>query len=183
MSRPRAGTLAILVAVSALVLLLAYGVVRQHGNKSLDRAIKDGKRPTAPTLELPRLGTGGNAALADWHGKVVVVNFWASWCVPCREETPLLQRWQREISRRGGTVVGVNVLDVDSDALQFARSFHLTYPMLRDKDGAGSRRFGVTGYPETIVLDRRGRVAAIGRGPVDDRFLRTHIHPLLGERT
>jgi cytochrome c biogenesis protein CcmG/thiol:disulfide interchange protein DsbE len=75
------------------------------------------------------------------------------------------------------------VLDVDSDALRFARKFGVTYPLLRDRDGSAARRFGVVGYPETVVLDRYGRVAAIARGPVDDAFRRRQIVPLLEERT
>ena len=66
-------------------------------------------------------------------------------------------------------------------ALSFARRLHLTYPLLHDRDGATARRFGVTGYPETVVLDRRGRIAAVKRGPVDDAFMRDRVRPLLRE--
>jgi cytochrome c biogenesis protein CcmG/thiol:disulfide interchange protein DsbE len=79
-------------------------------------------------------------------------------------------------------VVGVDALDVTSDARAFLRRYHLAYPMLRDGDGRSQRRFGVTGYPETFVIDRRGRITAVRRGTVDDAFMSRHVLPLLGER-
>jgi cytochrome c biogenesis protein CcmG/thiol:disulfide interchange protein DsbE len=167
--------------IALIVVLLGYGVVHQHGARTLDRALADGRRPAAPALRLPRLGAPGTAAPGDWRGRVVVVNFWASWCDPCRDESPLLERWQRRLSGRGGLVLGVDTEDVSSDALGFAHRFHLTYPLLRDRDGSAARRFGVTGYPETVVLDKRGRVAALLRGPVDDAFMVRKVEPLLGE--
>ena len=169
--------------IALIVVLLGYGVAHQHGARTLDRALADGRRPAAPALELPRLGSHGVARAADWRGRVVVVNFWASWCTPCRDESPLLERWQKRLAGDGATVLGVDTEDVASDALGFARRMQLTYPLLRDRDGAAARRFGVTGYPETVVLDRRGRVAAVKRGPVDDAFMVERVMPLLGEAT
>lgn len=169
--------------IALIVVLLGYGVAHQHGARTLDRALADGRRPAAPALLLPRLGTHGVARAADWRGKVVVVNFWASWCTPCRDESPLLERWQKRLFGHGATVLGVDTEDVASDALGFARRMKLTYPLLRDRDGAAARRFGVTGYPETVVLDRRGRVAAVKRGPVDDAFMVERVMPLVGEAT
>jgi cytochrome c biogenesis protein CcmG/thiol:disulfide interchange protein DsbE len=111
----------------------------------------------------------------------VVLNFWASWCGPCRDEAPLLERWHKKMSRQNATVVGVDVLDVTSDAESFIREFELTYPQLRDADGSNLKRFDIVGYPETIVLDRRGRIAASVRGPVTERFFSEEVEPLLEE--
>jgi cytochrome c biogenesis protein CcmG/thiol:disulfide interchange protein DsbE len=177
--RPGAGIAVVAVGVVALIGLLIYGVKATGPGRTLDDAIARGERPAAPAVELPELEGGSTASLADYRGRVVVLNYWASWCTPCRQESPLLERWHERISARGGTVLGVDSLDVTADARAFIRRFRLTYPMLRDRDGDTQKRFGVTGYPETLVVDRRGRIAALQRGPVDDAFLRRTVLPLL----
>jgi cytochrome c biogenesis protein CcmG/thiol:disulfide interchange protein DsbE len=175
--------IAVLCAVVALLALLAYGIAQNEPDRSVDRAVAAGQRDPAPSLELPRLSGGGRASLADYRGKVVVLNFWASWCGPCREESPLLQRWQRRIEKQDATVLGVDALDVSSDARDFVREYALTYPMLRDGGGETRGRFGIAGFPETFVIDRQGRIAAVQRGPVTERFMRQQVAPLLEERT
>jgi cytochrome c biogenesis protein CcmG/thiol:disulfide interchange protein DsbE len=173
--------IAAIVAVAALVGLLAYGLSSNEPDRGIDRALAKGKREVAPAPGLPRLSGSGKGSLADYRGKVVVLNFWASWCDPCREESPLLERWHRRLAGRGGTVLGVDVLDVSSDARDFVHEFGLTYPMLRDKGGDTIEKYGVVAYPETFVIDRRGRIAADRRGPVDDAFMRRQVLPLLEE--
>jgi cytochrome c biogenesis protein CcmG/thiol:disulfide interchange protein DsbE len=168
-----------LVPVVALLAILLYGVTANGTGQSLDSAVAAGRRPAAPTLALPRLGRAGTDSLAAHRGEVVVLNYWASWCVPCRDETPLLQRWHERIRSRHSTVLGVDALDATPDARTFVRRFHLTYPILRDRDGHTEKAFGVHGYPETLVLDRGGRIAAIRRGPIDEAFLRDEVLPLL----
>ena len=171
---------AALVGVVALIGLLAYGLASNEPDRGIERALARGDRPAAPRMELPRLSGQGRGSLTDYRGKVVVLNFWASWCVPCREESPLLQRWHERISEGGrGTVVGIDILDVSGDARDFARQYGLTYPMLRDGDGDSLDDWGVVAYPETFVIDRRGRIAASRRGPVDQAFLREEVQPLI----
>lgn len=174
--------LACLTAVVALIGLLSYGLAVSQPSDSIDAQLAQGKRVAAPAISWPALDGGAPRSLASYRGKVVLLNFWASWCPPCRQESRTLESWQREISPRGGTIVGIDVLDVTSDAQAFARSQGLTYPMLRDRDGSKLRPFQVLGYPETVVIDRSGRIAATDRGPVDERFLAQHVLPLLGER-
>ena len=175
---------AAVLGVVALIGLLAYGLASNEPDRGIERALARGERPPAPQLELPQLWGGGRGSLADYRGKVVVLNFWASWCVPCRQESPLLQRWHKRISRSGrGTVVGVDILDVSGDARDFAREYGLTYPMLRDGDGDSLDDWGVVAYPETFVIDDRGRIAASRRGPVDPAFLREEVLPLIEEPT
>ena len=171
-----------LVGVLALLALLAFGLASQGSSSTIDSQLKAGKRPAAPASTFDELDGSGKVALSSYHGKVVVLNFWASWCEPCRAESPLLERWHKRISARGGTVLGVDVLDVTSDAREFIRQYKLSYPMLRDADGETQRNFGVAAYPETLVLDRDGRVAAVRRGPVDEEFMRREVAPLLEER-
>jgi cytochrome c biogenesis protein CcmG/thiol:disulfide interchange protein DsbE len=182
--KSRVTAAAVLAAIGALALvgLLAYGLITQDPDGKIEEATDRGERPGAPELTLPRLSGGGEESLADYDGQVVVLNFWASWCEPCIEESPLLERWHRRIEPDGGTVVGVDVLDVTDDAHEFVKRFDLTYPQLRDGDGDTLADFGVTGQPYTFVIDRRGRVAAVRRGPVDDDFMRAEVLPLLRER-
>jgi cytochrome c biogenesis protein CcmG/thiol:disulfide interchange protein DsbE len=172
------------VGVVALIGLLAYGLASNEPDRGIEQALARGERPAAPRIELPRLSGGGRESLQRYRGKVVVLNFWASWCVPCRQESPLLQRWHERISQGGrGTVLGIDILDVSGDARDFAREYDLTYPMLRDGDGDSLDDWGVVAYPETFVIDRRGRIAASRRGPVDRGFLRDEVLPLIEEPT
>ena len=170
------------LAAAALVGLLAYGIAARHASTTLDDALAQGKRPAAPEMTLPRLGAPGKASLADYRGKVVVLNMWASWCPPCRDEVPLLQKTQERIAPRGGTVLGIDTQDVSADALKFLRTRDATFPSLRDRDRAYVHEFGVTGYPETFIIDRRGRVAALRRYPVTRQWLDRQLKPLLAEQ-
>jgi cytochrome c biogenesis protein CcmG/thiol:disulfide interchange protein DsbE len=173
--------LAVIAACGALLALLAYGVASQGTDRSIDNALAKGERVHAPTSTLPVLGASGEGSLSDYRGKVVVLNFWASWCPPCTDELPLLERTQRRIESRGGTVLGVNYKDIPEDAMSFVRRFGLTYPSLRDREGDFAEEYASTGFPETFVVDRRGRIAASRRGPVDQRWLDRTLPPLLAE--
>jgi cytochrome c biogenesis protein CcmG, thiol:disulfide interchange protein DsbE len=173
---------AVILTAALLVGLLAYGVASKRTDTSIDDATAAGRRIDAPTARLPVLGRGGESSLADYKGKVVVLNFWASWCKPCTEELPLLERTHKAISGRDALVLGANYQDVSTSALGFVRRFKLTYPSLRDKDGEFADRYGSRAFPETFVVDRRGRIAATRRGPVDQRWLDETLPPLLKEK-
>ena len=174
-------SIAAIVVVAALLGLLAYGLSQNEPDRGIEQALARGERKPAPAFELPLLFRKGSASLAQYRGRVVVLNFWASWCEPCRAESPLLERWHKRLVDRGGTVLGVDVLDVASDAREFARKYRLTYPLARDGDGNVLGKWGVVAYPETFVVDRRGRIVASRRGPVDERFMRERVAPLLRE--
>lgn len=182
----RKGPAAVVVALAAaLVGLLSYGVAQRGEDRSIDAAVINGERIDPPQAEQP-LGLLGSPdrsrSLADYRGKVVVLNFWASWCDPCVEELPLLQRTQESLASRNAMVLGVNLRDVSSDALGFVRRFKLTYPSLRDPDAELARAYGTVGYPETFVIDRGGRIAAKRRGPVTQAWLDETLPELLAER-
>src|SRR3954454_839610 len=154
MNRP--GGIVIAVLGALLAGLLVYGVAQQGDDTSLDAAVRDGKRPAAPDQHqaLPLLGGTGTGSLADYRGKVVVLNFWASWCTPCREEAPLLSRFQRTMGERG-TVLGVTYKDDPTASLAFAHKYGLAYPSLRDSKLQLAPQYGTRALPETFVIDGR----------------------------
>jgi cytochrome c biogenesis protein CcmG/thiol:disulfide interchange protein DsbE len=169
----------VLLATVGVLVLLALGLAANRPNRTLDQAIAEGRRAPAPSLSLPSLTNPRTYTLAAFRGRVVVLNVWASWCEPCRAEAPVLERWYRRIAPLGASVIGVDTFDATSDATSFVRQLHLTYPMLRDPAGLVKTSFGVTGFPESFVIDRSGRVAAIARGPVNNAFMRSAVMPLL----
>jgi cytochrome c biogenesis protein CcmG, thiol:disulfide interchange protein DsbE len=171
----------IALAAAALVALLTYGVASVGPDTSLDQALNDGKRVKAPVMDLPRLGAAGTGSLADQRGKVVVLNVWASWCPPCTSEMPLLQRTHEKITPEGGLVLGIDTQDASEDALAFLREKQISFASLRDRDREYGRSLGVSGYPETFLIDRDGKIAALRRGPVTQAWLDEHLTPLLEE--
>jgi cytochrome c biogenesis protein CcmG/thiol:disulfide interchange protein DsbE len=159
-----------LAAVAALLVLLIWKVVQQEtGSLAIGEP--------APAFELPMLAGDGTVSLAGLRGKAVVVNFWASWCEPCKDESPYLERLWRGQRADGLVLVGVNEEDVTKDARRFARRAELTYPLVRDKRGGLRDDYELRGYPETFVIDRSGdlveRIAGpVHRGKLRDRFER-----------
>ena len=109
----------------------------------------------------------GALELSSLRGKAVVLNTWASWCIPCKEEAPYLEQVWRDNRERGVVVVGLNAKDLRSDARRFVDRFDLTFPVIRDGSGDTIREYGVTGFPETFVLDREGRVVEAFAGAVN----------------
>jgi cytochrome c biogenesis protein CcmG, thiol:disulfide interchange protein DsbE len=170
------------LAAAALVALLTYGVASVGTDTSLDEALAGGERVEAPVRNLPVLGSDATGSLADHAGKVVVLNVWASWCPPCVDEMPMLQRTHERIEPRGGMVLGIDTQDATEKALAFLRENGITFQSLRDRDREYGRELGVSGYPETFVIDREGRIAALRRGPVTEAWLDEQLEPLLEER-
>ena len=116
------------------------------------------QRVAAPRFELA-LFDGGTLGLAELRGRGVVLNFWASWCVPCREEAPLLARTWEANRGRGITVVGVDVWDTEPEARAFIAEFGVTYPNGPDGQAQIGTEYGIPGVPTTIFLDPQGRIA------------------------
>ncbi len=161
------------LAGAGMVALLIYGVSAQSANRTLDELVARRQYPLAPraTRAMPVLGASGQRSLVSLRGKVVVLNFWASWCAPCREEAPLLERAQSSLEHHDATVLGVTYLDASPDSEGFVRSYHLTYPMLRDTTGDFARAYGTNQVPESFLIDRQGRIVAISRGEIEQPFV------------
>jgi cytochrome c biogenesis protein CcmG, thiol:disulfide interchange protein DsbE len=172
-----------LAAAAGLLALLAFGVANQGTNTSIDAAVAQGHLPVAPNanLALPILGAAGVESLADLRGKVVVLNVFASWCDPCKAEAPILEQEQRTLARKDATILGVTYLDNSSDSQQFVRREHITYPVVRDVSGNFVRSFGTTGVPETFVINRKGRIAAVRRFQLDSAWVAHTLPPILSE--
>ncbi|MDX6439453.1 MAG: cytochrome c biosis protein CcmG, thiol:disulfide interchange protein DsbE [Gaiellaceae bacterium] len=150
------GQIAAVAVVISLLGLLAWKLAQ--GESVVTSQLKRGGTPTAPVFSLDRLDGAGELALSSLRGKTVVLNFWASYCGPCKEETPLLQEAWTSWRDKGVVFVGVDLQDVRSDARAFMRRYDVTYPNVHDGTGWTIGRYGVTGYPETYFIDARGRV-------------------------
>ncbi|MCI0647960.1 MAG: TlpA family protein disulfide reductase [Chloroflexi bacterium] len=133
----------------------------------------------APDFSLTLFDTGETLRLSDLRGKVVVLNFWASWCPPCRQEAPTFEKvWQR-YRERGVVFVGVDIWDTDEDAAKFLREFGLTYPTGPDRTGEIGIDYGLTGLPETYFITRDGMIAQKAIGIVQEETLGQAIETLL----
>ena len=170
-------------AVGLVVLLfglLVWKLVTNEGG-DLAKAANQGKRPTGPTFSLERLDQAGKLSLADLRGKAVAVNFWASWCDPCKDESPYLERVWLRYRAKGLVVLGVDANDFRSDARGFIRRYGLTYPVVYDGPGKTLKHYGVTGFPETFVLDRDGRVVEAFVGAIASDDERTRLEHAVEE--
>jgi cytochrome c biogenesis protein CcmG/thiol:disulfide interchange protein DsbE len=172
-------------AAVALLALLTFGVSNQNDTTSIDSLVAHGKFPVAPSSHqsLPLLGRPGRASLADFRGKVVVLNVFASWCEPCQSEAPILSKEQHALAQSDATMVGVTYEDLSSASQQFAQRYHITYPVLRDVTGDFVRSFGTTGVPETFVIDRQGRIQALQRFPVTTQWLSQTLPHILAAKS
>jgi len=161
-----------LALVAGLLLLLAVAMRRN--------ALGPVSQGQAPPFTL-QLYDGGHFSLAEHRGHVVVINFWASWCPPCREEAPVLERVWRRYKDRGVMFVGVGYLDTEPEALAYIEEFDLTYPNGPDIGTRISRAYRIRGVPETFFVDREGDVVRIKIGPLSEPELVGIVEELLSD--
>ncbi len=165
-----------MLATGAFVALLAYGLLSKAPDDTIDTSLGRAKAAPAPGFELPVLQDGrlgprldrrlapaladGRVNLSELRGSPVVLNFWASWCVPCRVEAPRLEDAWRAGGPRGVVFVGLNMQDVTEDARRFMSEFGMSYLNVRDESNDVALDWGVTGIPETFFITARGKVVA-----------------------
>jgi peroxiredoxin len=149
--------------VVALVAGAGFTFVRLQEGKGY--ALKKGT--AAPTFRLPTL-SGGDVDLASFRGRLVVVNFWATWCPPCVEEMPSLERLHRKLAPEGLVLLSVSADEDEPTLRRFVAAHGLTFPVLRDPGGAGpAQAYHTTGYPETFVIDGKGVLVDSYIGPAE----------------
>lgn len=119
-----------------------------------------------PDFTLPT-PDGRKVALMDFRGKVVLLNFWASWCVPCREEMPSMEKLYQEFKDKNFTILAVAVKDRKQDSITFVKELKLTYPIALDPDGRVGMTYGAWGLPATYLIGPKGEGLARGWGPAD----------------
>ena len=149
--------LAWIVPLVAVLVVVGVATMRTGRSGSLTAALARGERPPAPAFRLPALD-GRTLDLAELRGRPIVLNFWASWCVPCKDEAPLLERAWKTYRDKGLLVIGVNIQDLEADARRFVAEVGITYPNVRDRDGKANRAYGITGIPETFFVSADGRI-------------------------
>jgi len=150
----------IVITVAGLLGFLTWGLVNAG-----DGGLKTGE--PVPTATLPTLPPGSEASLADYRGEWVLLNLWASWCVPCRDESPALEEF--ESNNRGSlTVLGVDTRDLSGDAMKFLDQYGINYPQIRDASGEYAEDLKTTGVPESFLVDPEGNLVAHYPGPFKD---------------
>jgi cytochrome c biogenesis protein CcmG, thiol:disulfide interchange protein DsbE len=137
---------------------------------------------TAPDFTLDLMG-GGHVTLTALHGKVVLVNLWASWCPPCRAEMPAIEKVYRSFKPQGFEVLAVNATNQDNEpaAAAFVQELGLTFPIPLDHNGDVSTQYGMRGLPSSFIIDRKGIIRSVVVGPMSEALLQSKVEELLKE--
>ena len=177
--------LGVAAVLAPLLMLLAWAAVRQQGQPAgagINTQFGEVRVQETPAADFElRLHDGGTLRLSDLEGKVVVVDFWASWCTPCRQEAALINRVYAGYSGRPVEFVGVNIWDGEDAARVFLVEFGVAYPTGADPNGDIALDYGVRGIPEKYFLDGNGVVRRKYAGPMPEDVLRSTLDALLEE--
>lgn len=180
-TKRRFGPFAILalVLVIALLALLGWGLV----NTTRSRPIAGNPSPDFQVQYYDGYEWQDRTAstLADFEGQVVVLNFWASWCIECRVEADLLQQASQAYENQGVVFLGVAYVDVEPKSREYLTDYNITYPNAPDLRSLVSKAFEITGVPETFIIDQTGEIAYVHIGPIDGPTLYGELNALVGE--
>ena len=166
------------VAIAALFALLAFGLANREPATGRSGETRVGK--PAPDFSMTLLDRG-SFTLSDHAGTPLVINFWASWCPPCRNESPGFERIWRQYQDEGVLFVGVNIQDTEPEAVSYLREFDLTFPNGRDPDGDITVDYGVIGLPVTFFINADGLVEGRWVGAVPEDKLEAWVRALISE--
>ena len=178
--------LRLLLTVAGVAILVVALVAL--GLMAMRLAGQQGARPTAgmpaPDFDLPMYanyenGLGQQIKLSDLRGKVVIINFWASWCVPCKDEAPALEAIAQKYADRDVVMLGINYLDVERDALAFLATYGVSYGNGVDLQQRISKAYRITGVPETFIIDQQGVVREVFIQPITEPQLSATLDNLL----
>jgi thiol-disulfide isomerase/thioredoxin len=170
-----ARTFAVVLAALAVVGLLTYGLLKKGGS-----TVEVGQVVPGAATPLPHLDGNGTSTVADYRGRWVLLNVWASWCPPCQTESPDLERFYDSHRDQHFTILGIDTNDLSPDALSFVRNHDITYPQLHDGNGDfASNDLGTTGVPESFLVSPQGKLVLHSLGPVTERYLEDNVAPHL----
>ncbi len=159
--------------IIGFVVIFSIFFVQREATEHYAEALKQGKElglslpkepRLAPEFRLPDL-SGKQVSLADQRGKIVFLNFWATWCPPCRAEMPAMERLFQRMQNRDFVMLAIDFQESQQQAQKFMDEFQFTFPVLLDTDGTVGTTYGVMGLPTTYILDREGRIVASVVGP------------------
>ena len=166
----------VVLFVGSLLLVGLFSIMALNLGELESTALQGGQAPDF-TLPLFDQFDQDEVRLTDYRGQVVVINFWASWCVECYREAPLLEQAWRDFQDQGVVFLGVDYLDTDKEGLAYMIQYDITYPSGPDIGTKISKTYGLTGVPETIFIDKDGKIAHVHIGPIE----KPQLYALLDE--
>jgi cytochrome c biogenesis protein CcmG, thiol:disulfide interchange protein DsbE len=174
------------IVIFVVAILLSAGLLALMGSQLLTPAQNQSEAASSPLVGHPApdftlavLGPHASSApaihLASLKGKPIMLNFWASWCIPCQQEAPLLQQTWQSVQRQGVIFLGIDFQDARSDGLNFLHTYGVTYLNVADDTGATAINYGLTGVPETFFLDRHGVIVSKVTGELTEQSLQKNL--------
>lgn len=161
----------VMIAAVFMVAIVAWGIYQN--------SLSQPEEGEAPDFTLPLIGEEGDWTLSEYQGQVVVINFWGSWCGPCRVEAPMLQRTYEDYQADGVIFVGIAVKDIESDAIEYIDEFGITYPNVMDIRKQAEDDYRTQGVPETFVVGKDGQIVKFFFAQPSERELRQAIEEAL----